>query len=84
MRLQCFVLRRAAVVQRIYDPEDEEMPEDIETEDLVRAMANRKVPAPRFRWRRSRWLRYCPVALAEGNLVMGKPEFTVRYELFPG
>ena len=31
--------------------------------------------APRFRWRRSRWLRYCPVALQEGMMVPGKAEF---------
>ena len=35
------------------------------------------VLVPRFRWRRSRWGRFCPVQLAEGNMVTGKMEFSV-------
>ncbi|XP_077409567.1 adenylate kinase 9 isoform X2 [Vanacampus margaritifer] len=34
---------------------------------------------PGFRWRRSRWGRSCPVALKEGRLVPGKPEFSVGF-----
>ncbi len=30
-----------------------------------------------FRWRRSLWSRYCPVELANGNLVQGQTEFSV-------
>ena len=30
-----------------------------------------------FRWRRSQWSRYCPVELANGNLVQGQTEFSV-------
>ncbi len=77
-RLKCFVLRPAAVVQRLFDEEDEDVPEDMETEELMRMLAPRKMVAPRFRWRRSRWLKFCPVALAQGNLTPGKPEFAVR------
>ena len=32
---------------------------------------------PKFRWKRSRWGRYCPVELASGNLVHGNIEFSV-------
>ena len=78
-RLACFVLRPAAVPIRLNDGEEEDMPDDIETDELMRTLAPRKMVAPRYRWRRSRWLRYCPVSMAEGNLVQGKPEFAVRW-----
>ncbi len=77
-RLGCFVLRPAAVPQRLLDPEDDEIPEDAETDELMRALGPKLMVAPRFRWRRSRWLRYCPVAMSEGNMIPGKPEFAVR------
>lgn len=77
-KLLTFVLRPAAVVTRLNDPEEEEMPEDMETEELLRSFGPRQMVAPRYRWRRSRWLRNCPVALYEGNILPGKPEFTVR------
>ena len=78
MRLNCFVLRPAAVPVRLQDQEDEELPEDTDPDELLRSLASRHMIAPRYRWRRSRWLRNCPVALSEGNLVPGKPEFAVR------
>ncbi|XP_041351641.1 adenylate kinase 9-like isoform X3 [Gigantopelta aegis] len=78
-RLECFVLRPAAVPTRLFEPEEEDVPEDIETDELMRAMAPKQMVAPRFRWRRSRWLRNCPVALFEGNIVGGKPEFVVSF-----
>lgn len=77
-KLNCFIIRPAAVVSRLHDAEEEEIPEEIDTEDLMRTLAPKRMIAPRFRWRRSRWLRYCPVALHEGNKVPGKPEFAVR------
>lgn len=77
-RLNCFVLRPAAVPIRLQDPEDEEIPEEIETDELMRSLAPKQMVAPRFRWRRSRWLRNCPVALYEGDITPGKPEFAVR------
>ena len=77
-RLQCFVLRPAAIASRLLDMEDDEIPEDIDTDELMRTIAPKRMVAPRYRWRRSRWLRYCPVSLAEGSLSMGKPEFAVR------
>ena len=72
------MLRPAATVTRLIDMEDDEIPEDIETDELMRTVAPKRMVAPRYRWRRSRWLRYCPVSLAEGTLAMGKPEFGVR------
>ena len=63
---------------RLQDGEEEELPDDVETEELMRVLGPKRYVAPRYRWRRSRWLRYCPVALAEGSLIPGKPEFAVR------
>lgn len=78
-RLSCFVLRPAAIPIKLLDPEvDEELPEDLDTDEMMRTLAAKKMLAPRYRWHRSRWLRYCPVSLAEGNLVFGKAEFAVR------
>ena len=34
---------------------------------------------PKFRWHRSRWGRFCPVELANGNMVPGRMEFAVGY-----
>ncbi|NXT09117.1 KAD9 kinase, partial [Prunella fulvescens] len=47
-------------------------------DELLRALSSYKLIAPRYRWRRSRWGQVCPVALKEGNMVMGNPEFAVR------
>ena len=77
-KLNCFVIRPAAVPIRLHDSEEEEIPEEVETDELMRSLAPKQMVAPRFRWRRSRWLRYCPVALYDGNKVQGKPEFAVR------
>jgi len=93
-RLGCFPMRPAVLPTLLSDqPEDEdedeeedeevepevEPAEDIETEELMRSIASRLTPAARFRWRRSRWLRHCPVALADGILTPGKAEYTVSY-----
>lgn len=77
-KLNCFVIRPAAVPIRLHDSEEEEIPEEVDTDELMRTLAPKQMVAPRFRWRRSRWLRYCPVALYDGNKVLGKPEFAVR------
>ncbi|NXO06420.1 KAD9 kinase, partial [Oriolus oriolus] len=48
-------------------------------DELLRALSSYKLIAPRYRWRRSRWGQVCPVALKEGDIVMGKPEFAVSF-----
>ena len=79
-RLQCFVLRHAAVASRLIDVEEEEaINDDMETDELMRSTAAKNMVAPRYRWRRSKWGRLCPVALAEGNQVPGKAEFAVSF-----
>jgi len=92
-RLSCFPIRPAVLPTLLSEqpenqqeevdeePEPElEQPDDLETEELMRSMASKLTPSARFRWRRSRWLRYCPVALADGDMVPGKTEFTVSYD----
>ena len=56
-----------------YFQTDEELPEEINTEELLRTVREINKPAGKFRWRRSRWGRYCPVALSEGEIVPGAP-----------
>ncbi|XP_062407393.1 adenylate kinase 9 [Sardina pilchardus] len=78
-RLECMSLRRAAVPIRLLQAEDD-VPDEIDTEELVRSVAASKMVAPGVRWRRSRWGRNCPVALKEGHIVKGKPEFSVGFQ----
>uniref|UniRef100_A0A8D0GJC1 Adenylate kinase 9 n=1 Tax=Sphenodon punctatus TaxID=8508 RepID=A0A8D0GJC1_SPHPU len=51
----------------------------LEKDELFRTLASYKLVAPRYRWRRSRWGRACPVALKEGNIVMGLPDLAVSF-----
>ncbi|NXQ40639.1 KAD9 kinase, partial [Catharus fuscescens] len=48
-------------------------------DELFRALSSCKLIAPRYRWRRSRWGQVCPVALKEGEILMGNPEFAVSF-----
>ncbi|NXY17685.1 KAD9 kinase, partial [Atrichornis clamosus] len=48
-------------------------------DELFRALSTCNLIAPRYRWRRSRWGQACPVALKEGDIVMGNPEFAVSF-----
>lgn len=84
--LKCFPIQPAILPIPLVVPEidegDEAEPEpveDLETEELMRTYSSKFVPSIRYRWRRSRWLRNCPVALADGDIVPGKTEFTVAY-----
>ncbi|NWU79254.1 KAD9 kinase, partial [Onychorhynchus coronatus] len=48
-------------------------------DELFRVLSSYKLIAPRYRWRRSRWGQACPVALKEGDIVMGHPDFAVSF-----
>ncbi|KAM6954065.1 adenylate kinase 9 [Aplochiton taeniatus] len=69
-----------SVPVRLLQFEEEELPEEIDTEELLRTLSSSKAVAPGFRWRRSRWGRTCPVALREGRTIKGKPEFSVGFQ----
>ncbi|NXW49849.1 KAD9 kinase, partial [Nyctiprogne leucopyga] len=48
-------------------------------DELFRALSSCKLIARRYRWRRSRWGQVCPVALKEGDIVMGNPDLAVSF-----
>ncbi|XP_053879147.1 adenylate kinase 9 isoform X4 [Malaclemys terrapin pileata] len=77
-RLQSMGLRNGALITRLQNPE-EELSEGMETDELFRTLSSFKIIAPRYRWCRSRWGRACPVALKEGNIVMGLPDLAVSF-----
>ncbi|XP_063352163.1 adenylate kinase 9 [Pelmatolapia mariae] len=79
-RLETLAINRVPVPVLLHQTEDEEMPEDVSTEDLLRIMSSYRIMVPGFRWRRSRWGRTCPVALKEGKVIPGKPEFSVGFQ----
>ncbi|XP_067402684.1 adenylate kinase 9 [Emydura macquarii macquarii] len=77
-RLQSMGLRNGALITRLQNPE-EELSEGMENDELFRTLSSIKLIAPRYRWCRSRWGRACPVALKEGNIVMGLPDLAVSF-----
>ncbi|KAK1171736.1 adenylate kinase 9 [Acipenser oxyrinchus oxyrinchus] len=74
-RLESMGLRSVAVAVRLLESEEEE----IDTDELLRTLSTSNMVAPRYRWRRSRWGRACPVALKQGHIIMGKPNFSVGF-----
>ncbi|XP_044232196.1 adenylate kinase 9 isoform X1 [Thunnus albacares] len=79
-RVGSMAIQRVSIPVLLHQNDDEELPEDIDTEDLLRIMSSSKVVAPSFRWRRSLWGRTCPVALKEGMVIPGKPELSVGFQ----
>ena len=78
-KLNTFVVNRAFTPLPLQGDEDsEEISRDADTDDLLRSLAAAELIAPRFRWRRSRWGRLCPVELYDGNIVPGQPPYAVR------
>uniref|UniRef100_A0A8C6NCY8 Uncharacterized protein n=1 Tax=Melopsittacus undulatus TaxID=13146 RepID=A0A8C6NCY8_MELUD len=47
--------------------------------ELFRVLSSYQLIAHRYRWRRSRWGKACPVALKEGDIVMGNPDLAVSF-----
>uniref|UniRef100_A0A8C3QRT6 Nucleoside-diphosphate kinase n=1 Tax=Cyanoderma ruficeps TaxID=181631 RepID=A0A8C3QRT6_9PASS len=79
-RLQSMDIQNAAPIIRLQsEEEEEETLEGKQNDELFRALSSYKLIAPRYRWRRSRWGQVCPVALKEGDIVMGNPEFAVSF-----
>ncbi|NXS55472.1 KAD9 kinase, partial [Brachypteracias leptosomus] len=48
-------------------------------DELFRVLSSYKLIAHRYRWHRSRWGRACPVALKEGDIIMGNPDLAVSF-----
>ncbi|NWS71434.1 KAD9 kinase, partial [Crotophaga sulcirostris] len=48
-------------------------------DELFQALSSYKPIARRYPWRRSRWGQACPVALKEGDIVLGSPDLAVSF-----
>uniref|UniRef100_A0A670ZFC2 AAA+ ATPase domain-containing protein n=1 Tax=Pseudonaja textilis TaxID=8673 RepID=A0A670ZFC2_PSETE len=48
-------------------------------DELFRILASYKLVGPRHRWRRSKWGRACPVALKDGDIIMGTADNAVSF-----
>uniref|UniRef100_A0A8D1LHP6 AAA+ ATPase domain-containing protein n=1 Tax=Sus scrofa TaxID=9823 RepID=A0A8D1LHP6_PIG len=77
-RFKYLNLKRAAILTKLQSAE-EEISDTMENDELFRTLASYKLIAPRYRWRRSRWGRTCPVNLKEGNIFQGLPDFSVSF-----
>jgi adenylate/nucleoside-diphosphate kinase len=77
-KLNTFGLNRALTTLRLQGEDSEEISNDADADDMLRSLAAAEMVAPRFRWRRSRWARLCPVELYNGNIVNGSAQFAVR------
>ncbi|KAM7117549.1 adenylate kinase 9 [Ciconia maguari] len=78
VRLQSLGVRNGAPITRLQS-QQEEMLEGLENDELFRVLSSYKLIAHRYRWRRSRWGQACPVALKEGDIVMGNPDLAVSF-----
>ncbi|XP_063757950.1 adenylate kinase 9 [Eleginops maclovinus] len=79
-RLGSMAIKHVSIPVLLHQADDEELSEEVDTEDLLRIMSSTRTVAPGFRWRRSRWGRTCPVALSEGKVILGKPELCVGFQ----
>ncbi|XP_010281634.1 PREDICTED: adenylate kinase 9-like, partial [Phaethon lepturus] len=78
VRLQSLGVRNGAPITRLQS-QQEEMLERLENDELFRVLSSYKLIARRYQWRRSRWGQACPVALKEGDIVMGNPDLAVSF-----
>ncbi|KAM9382186.1 adenylate kinase 9 [Phaethornis superciliosus] len=77
-QLQSLGIPNGAPITRLQSEEEETL-EGLKNDELFRALSSYKLIAPRYRWRRSRWGNACPVALKEGDIVMGNPQLAVSF-----
>ncbi|XP_064400448.1 adenylate kinase 9-like [Halichondria panicea] len=80
IRLHSMGLSRCPSPLHLVDPnEGEEETEGIDNNQFLQQLSEMNNILSKFRWRRSKWGRYCPVELSQGNLVPGKMEFAVGF-----
>ncbi|XP_014328191.1 adenylate kinase 9 isoform X2 [Xiphophorus maculatus] len=79
-RLETMAIKFVSVPVLLSQHVEEELPDTITTENLLRFMTSIRIVAPGFRWRRSRWGRICPVALKEGNIIEGVTDLCVGFQ----
>ncbi|XP_032861593.2 adenylate kinase 9 isoform X3 [Tyto alba] len=79
VRLQSLGVQNGAPITRLQSQQEETL-EGLENQDeLFRVLSSYKLIAHRYRWRRSRWGQACPVALKQGDIVMGNPDLAVSF-----
>ncbi|XP_069462762.1 adenylate kinase 9 isoform X2 [Ambystoma mexicanum] len=78
-RLESLGVRKGAPVIKLQSTDEDEVQDIEDNDELFRTLASVQLVAPRYRWRRSRWGRGCPVALKEGSIKMGVTEFSVSF-----
>ncbi|XP_074676651.1 adenylate kinase 9 [Strix aluco] len=78
VQLQSLGVRNGAPITRLQSQQEETL-EGLENDELFRVLSSYKLIAHRYRWRRSRWGQACPVALKEGDIVMGNPDLAVSF-----
>ncbi|KAM6354917.1 adenylate kinase 9 [Podargus strigoides] len=78
LRLQSLGVQNGAPVTRLQSQEVE-MQKGLENDELFRVLSSCEPIAQRYPWRRSRWGQACPVALKEGDIVMGNPNLAVSF-----
>ncbi|XP_059368551.1 adenylate kinase 9 [Carassius carassius] len=78
-RLEFMAVRCPAVPVLLMPPKEADLDDQMDTEELFRTLSSCRNVAPGFHWRKSRWSGNCPVALKEGRIVKGRPEFAVGF-----
>ncbi|XP_016391733.1 adenylate kinase 9-like, partial [Sinocyclocheilus rhinocerous] len=78
-RLEFMAVRCTAVPVRLMPTEEAELDDQMDTEELFRTLSSCRIVAPGFHWQKSQWSSNCPVALKEGRIVKGRPEFAVGF-----
>nr|XP_055042295.1 adenylate kinase 9 isoform X3 [Misgurnus anguillicaudatus] len=78
-RLESMAVRRAAAPVSLMSIEEAELADQMDMDGLLHTLSYSKIVAPGFHWRRSQWSSTCPVALKEGRMIKGRPEFSVGF-----
>ena len=67
-------------IHLIPSTDEDELPDEIDDDQLFRTVAKFSTAGPRFRWQKSQWNRYCPVELVEKcQLIIGSPHYAVEF-----
>ncbi|VDN10268.1 unnamed protein product [Dibothriocephalus latus] len=79
-QLRALPVRPAVPPHQFFPPTDEEeVPEDVEYEELIQTLATKRMPTEHARWQISPWQSLCPVQLYNGILENGKAQFSVGF-----
>lgn len=87
MRLQSYIIRKAAKPLRMNDAVDateeegggDHFVDSGEIEETLNALQSKKRLASKFKWRRSKCSYYCPVSLKDGKIINGRAEYAASF-----